>query len=179
MKAISRFSKSLALVAPVVASIADPLEAAAYIKFDGVDGEATDSNFEGYIKLDFFKVEIEGASAERQQSFIKDILIAGPIDKSSPVLMLACATGQILKDAEIVLTETSNGGEEVIFLKIEFTKVIVSSYNSTRSQTNNRPVEQMSLNFEEIKWTYSQFDEDGKKVGDVDTPNIPKSPEPR
>lgn len=51
-------SKSLALAAPLAASIATLLEPAAYIKFDGIDGEARDDGFEGLIKISYFKIKI-------------------------------------------------------------------------------------------------------------------------
>ncbi|MDB4792738.1 type VI secretion system tube protein Hcp [bacterium] len=172
MKKISRFSKSLALVAPVVAMATAESEAAAYIKFDGVDGEVTNGQFEGYIKVEFFKVEIEGA-ADRQGPNLKDLVISLPMEKSSPTLMLACATGKIIPGASLVLTNTTRAGEEVAYLKIELKDVLVSSY-STTGNASDRPLDQLSLGYTKVGWTYSVYDEGGALKGTVKTPPIPR-----
>ena len=101
MKAISRFSKSLALAAPVVAMSADQAEAAAYIKFDGIDGEAQSENFKGYVKIDFFKVEIEGVTAG-EAAKVTDFKVTLPMEKASPATV-----------AEAITTALKNGTEDV------------------------------------------------------------------
>lgn len=145
-------------------------EAAAYIKFDGVEGESTASKFRGYLKVEFFKVEIEGAGG-REAPVLKDLVISLPMEKSSPTLMLACATGQILKDATLVLTKMTGAGEEVAFLKIKMTDVLVSSY-STSGKADELPSDQISLNYTEVEWTYNVYGDDGSLKGTVKTPPI-------
>ncbi|YCM42308.1 type VI secretion system tube protein Hcp [Verrucomicrobiaceae bacterium 227] len=170
MKTISRFSKSLALVAPVMAMATESTEAAAYIKFDGVDGEAKDSQFEGYLKVEFFKVEIDGAT-EREGPVLKDLVISLPMEKSSPTLMLACATGKILKNASLVLTKTTGEGEEAIFVKIELNNVIVSSYSSS-GKANEVPTDEITLGYTEVEWTYVVHGENGAVKDTIKTPPI-------
>lgn len=173
MKKMSKFSKSLALVAPVMAMATESSEAAVYIKFDGVDGEVKDSGFEGYLKVEFFKVEIEGA-AGRERPVLKDLVISLPMEKSSPNLMLACATGQILRNASLVLTKSTGAGEEVIFLKLDLRNVVVSSYSSS-GNGQKLPTDQITLGYTEVEWTYLVYDDNGALKGTVKTAPISRN----
>lgn len=141
--------------------------AAGYIKFDGVDGEATARGHEGWSNLDSFshtltqKVTKKGTFAE------VGIDIAKAFDKSSPKLQEALIRGVTNPLATIEFTKQFGDGSEATYLKYELSNVLVSSY-STSAASDSRPSETLSLNFEEIKVTYTEYDESGREKGNVE-----------
>ena len=64
------------------------------------------------------------------------------VNKASPKLMLACASGEHIKKA--VLTCRKAGKDQQEFLKITLTDVLVSSYQTGGSQRRHVPIEQIS-----------------------------------
>lgn len=169
---ISRVSKSLALTAPLAVSVSQDLEAAAYIKFDGVDGESKESGFEGYVKIDFVKIEIQRTDDGRAGGIeFKNPVVRFPVEQASPTLMLACATGEILPSATVVLTRPDGAGNELAYYKITFTNVSVSSYSSTGTGGTAPPTEEVTLGYTEVEWTYIRY-EGGKPVKTVSTQKI-------
>jgi type VI secretion system secreted protein Hcp len=74
--------------------------------------------------------------------------------------------GKVFPKVEIqVKVSTTNSGRETYY-KYELKNVLVSSYNVSGGD-QDKPVETFSLNFEEIKVTYTEMDEKGSKKGDV------------
>lgn len=168
---ISRVSKSLALATPLASTMVNDLEAAAYIKFDGVDGESKAAGFEGFVKIEYFKVEINGAVERGGAAEFKKPVLRFPVEQASPTLMLYCATGRVLKNATLILTTPDGDGGQLPFYKITLTNVLVSSYSSSGS-ADDRPTEELSLNYEKIEWTYTKYDGKGEPTKTVSTGEI-------
>jgi type VI secretion system secreted protein Hcp len=74
----------------------------AFIKFDGIEGESSDSKHIGWIEITSCDMEINqtisttassagGAGAERAD--FSDLSFTKLLDKSSPMLAVACADG--------------------------------------------------------------------------------------
>jgi len=178
---ISNVSKSLALVTPLASGVLGKAEAAAYLKIGDIKGESQVAGFEGYIKIGFFKVEIDGVGARGDESKIqfKDPRIQFPVEQASPSLMLACATGERIPSATLVLTKpTDEGGREVAYYKITMTDVLVSSYSTGLAQGESVPSENISLNFAKIEWTYSKLARNGEIEGRTSTGTISVPREP-
>lgn len=142
--------------------------AAAYIKFDGVDGETTDSDHKQWSDLSSFQQTIRKhnpSTATTRASSVavfEDISLSKKIDKSSPKLAEATVTGKVFPIVEFELV--SNTGT---YLKYELKNVMISSY-SVGGTANDVPTEHISLNFEEIKVTYTEKDSAGKSKGNVE-----------
>jgi type VI secretion system secreted protein Hcp len=143
-------------------------QAAAFIKFDGVDGEATDQDHKDWINLLSFSHSItrgdtpSDSTRTRAAATIGDIVVAKEMDKSSPKLAEAALSGMKFPIVEFHMA--SNSGT---YLKYELTNVMVTSY-SVSGAADDRPTEEITLNFEEIKVTYTEYDTAGKKKGNVE-----------
>lgn len=136
-------------------------DAAAYIKFDGIDGEARDSAHSGWSEALAFSFGVEremsgatGGKATSTSSF-SDFSIVKQIDKSSPGLFLASANGQVIPTFSFEITH--DDGAKLAYLKYELTNVMVTSYNISGGDTGT-PVETISLNFEKITFSYIGMD---------------------
>src|SRR5207302_4669418 len=82
------------------------------------------------------------------------------INKASPELFLACATGKHIKEATLTCREA--GGNQEEYLKIKFTDLLVSSFGTGGNGSAGKPVESINFNFARIDFSYAQQDKDGK-----------------
>jgi type VI secretion system secreted protein Hcp len=82
------------------------------------------------------------------------------INKASPKLFLACASGEHIADG--LLTCRKAGKEQQEFLTIKFTDLLVSSYQTGGAgQSSVVPTDQISLNFTKIELEYKEQKPDG------------------
>ena len=159
----------------------------AFLKLDGIDGESADSKHKGEIDVMSFSwgaaqtgVQATGGGGGAGKVHFMDFHITKKVDKSSPKLMLACADGEHLKSASFLVRKA--GGEQLEYLKIKLTDVLVSSYKSAGSEAvliglllpaiqgahkggDEIPMEQVSLNFAKIEFSYQPQGADGKPQG--------------
>ena len=149
---------------------------AAYIKFDGVDGESLDKDHSKWSDIQSFSQGMHqpGASAtgaaRRRGDVILDALhVSKELDKASPKLAEAVCKGKVFPKVEIHLTGSTSDSGRTTYYAYELKNVLVSSYNIGGSgQSEQVPMEDFSLNFEEIKVTYTEFDSKGSKKGNVE-----------
>ena len=140
-------------------------EGAAYIKFDGIDGESLDKDHKGWSDLLSFGFGISRQTGTDGKVFPKvEIEVTGitkPIDKSTPILMTMCANPDGLPTGSVEYSKEIRG-ERQTYLKLELKDVIVSSYqfgaSMTRVDEDLIPVDAVSLNFREVTMTYIPFD---------------------
>jgi len=144
----------------------DYAEAAAYIKFDGIDGEATDSSHQSWSDLLSFSHTIHkpgagatGATRTRGDVTLGDVVVVRELDKASPKLQEAVLRGKVFP---MVQFEFASSSDRATYLKYELTNVMVTSI-STSGDADDRPTEEVTLNFEEIKVTYTEYDPVTKK----------------
>ncbi len=149
---------------------------AAYIKFDGVDGEAVEREHKAWSDLLSFGQGLHqpgsgatGATRRRGDVILEDISCAKELDKASPKIAEAVCKGKVFPIVEIDLTASYTDAGRVTYYRYELQNVLVTSYNIGGSgQAEDVPSEDFSLNFEEIKVTYTENDSKGKKKGNVE-----------
>jgi type VI secretion system secreted protein Hcp len=144
------------------------------LMIDGIKGESSDSKHKDEIEIESFSwgatqqgsFSASGGGGAGKVSF-QDIHFTTRVNKSSPLLLKACATGQHIKKA--VLTVRKAGEEQQEYYKITFEDLLISSYQSGGSEGSNAlPVDQFSLNFAKIEYAYAPQKADGK----LDSPVI-------
>lgn len=149
---------------------------AAYIKFDGVDGEAQDKDHKNWSDLASFSQGImqpgsgaTGAARRRGDVVLEDLHCTKELDKSSPKIAESVCKGKVFPKVEIHMTASITDAGRVTYYAYELKNVLVTSYNVSGSgQSEEVPMENFSLNFEEIKVTYTETDAQGKKKGNVE-----------
>jgi len=83
-----------------------------------------------------------------------------PINKSSPKLFLACATGEHIKSASLTCRKAGKTQQE--FLKWKFSDLLISSYQTGGSGGSDViPIDQVSFNFTKIEVQYAPQKADG------------------
>ena len=149
---------------------------AAYIKFDGVDGECLDKDHKGWSDLATFGQGLHqpgggatGATRRRGDVILDDITCSKELDKASPKIAESICKGKVYPKVEIDVTASYTDAGRVTYYRYELTNVLVTSYNISGSgQAEDVPMEDFSLNFEEIKVTYTENDNAGKSKGNVE-----------
>ena len=151
--------KFIPLLAACVLWTAIPAHAAfdAFLKLEGVPGEATATGNRDEIVIDSFSMGVArpaptggGQTTARPQ--FTDISFTHQLDKASPLLMLRCAQGTHIPTA--VLTCRTVGGTSVAFYRITLTDVMVTSVSIGGASAGDRPTESFSLNYAQIRWEY-------------------------
>ena len=150
---------------------------AAFAKYDGIDGEAIDANHDKWIDViaaDWGASKpgggATGQSRRRGGAIVEDMILTIEYEKAAPVLQEKCLMGAVIPKLEIEMTSTY-GGARATYLKYELTNVMITSFQTNASGNDDAgpPTVTISNNFEEIKVTYTEFDDTGNSGGNVET----------
>jgi type VI secretion system secreted protein Hcp len=146
-----------------------------FLKIDGIEGESKDAKHSGEIQLDSWSFGEHntgsfayggGGGAGKVQ--MEDFNFNMTVNKASPKLFLACATGQHIPKA--TLTCRKAGGDQQDFYKITFSDLLVSKFETSGSANEEGlPTEAISMNFAKIEYEYKEQKEDGSLGGPVKT----------
>lgn len=144
-----------------------------FLKIEGIDGESQDHKYKASIDVESWSwgetqsgTHAAGGGGGAGKVSMQDFHFVMKVNKASPKLMLACATGEHIKKA--VLTCRKAGKEQQEFLKITLSDLLVSSFQSGGAQQSNIvPVDQISLNYAKIEWEYKEQKPDGTLGGTV------------
>jgi type VI secretion system Hcp family effector len=126
----------------------------AFLKLEGVEGEATASGHKDWIEV-----------ASVSSSFLP----AGPLarnptsalhftkltDKSSPVLFARCAAGTPLAWAKLEFMQTTPSAVRYFDIRMSNVLITAASVLADSTSPSDRPSESLSLNFTKIEWTYT------------------------
>lgn len=138
-----------------------------FLKIDGIDGESLQKGHEKEIEIHSFSWGEQNAGSfagnmggGSGKVAMQDFHFTVPINKSSPKLFLACATGEHIKTAALTCRKAGKTQQE--FLKWKFTDLLISSYNTGGSGGSDViPVDQVSFNFTKIEISYAPQKADG------------------
>lgn len=157
--------KLFAVLALVFASQSSRAAFDAFLKIEGVDGEATDKAHDKWIEVGSFSHGIVGGPATTRASF-SDLCFLKATDKSSPVLSQKCAQAARFPSARIELVTLN--ANRLKFYEITLSNVVVTSVSTSGAADGAaRPTESVCLNFTWIGWTYTEFDARGTRIGDT------------
>ena len=143
-----------------------------HIKIDSIDGSSEVDGFTNQIQLSSFQWDMtqtttfqdaQGGGAGKVM--VDKLKFTHRVDKSTPKLMLACSTGQHIKEA-ILTCRKVDGKSGVDFLKITLTDVIVARVRPA-SVASDTPVEDVELSMASYKVEYQDQDNTGAKKGGV------------
>jgi type VI secretion system secreted protein Hcp len=144
-----------------------------FLKIDGIEGESQDSKHAKEIELESWSwgetqtgTQSIGGGGGAGKVAMQDFNFTMRVNKASPKLMLACATGQHIP--KVVLTCRKAGGEQQEYLMWTFSDVLISSYQSGgKIKDDVLPTDKISLNFAKIEVEYKEQKPDGTLGGAV------------
>ena len=145
-----------------------------FLKIDGIEGESKDTKHKGSIEISGWSwgaaqtgTSSSGGGAGAGKVAMQDAHFSMSVSKASPKLMLACATGDHIKQA--VLTCRKAGTDQQEYLKYTFSDVLVSSFQTNGASGGGTPTESLSLNFSKIEIEYKEQQHDGTLGGRIKT----------
>ena len=145
----------------------DPAYAAVFAKYDGIDGESKDTNHDKWI--DVLNVDWGFATVDGKKDLsVQELVLEMEYEKSSPKLQEKALMGEVIPKLEIETT-ADYGGSRAVYLKYELKNVQITSYSVNIPGDEIPPTVVIGNNFEELKVTYTEFDDTGSSQGTVET----------
>jgi type VI secretion system secreted protein Hcp len=146
-----------------------------FLKVDGVDGESQDAKYKNYIDVESWSwgetnsgSHSTGGGGGAGKVSMQDFHFVMKINKASPTLMLACASGKHIPKA--VLTCRKAGEKQQDFFVVTMSDLLVSSYQTGGSgHSDVVPTDQISLNFAKVEFEYKEQTAKGATANPVKT----------
>jgi type VI secretion system secreted protein Hcp len=138
-----------------------------HLKIGDIKGESTDDKHKDEIDVESWawgasnpgSISQGGAASAGRVTFT-DLSFVHRMDKASPNLWKACATGQHFRDATLTSAKQGKGLQD--FLIVKMTDVLVSSVSLSESNGAGMvPMEQVSMKFGKVDLEYKPQKADG------------------
>lgn len=140
---------------------------AIYLKFEGIDGEATHDKHKNWIDIGSLQFGVgrgistpSGSTANREASepSISEVVVTKQLDNSSSKLFTESCTGAAGKKVEIHLVSTGSPGNT--YVEYILHNALISGYSI--SSGGDRPSESISINFTKIEYKHIPYDQANK-----------------
>ena len=135
-----------------------------FLKIDTVKGESKDAKHPDEIDVLSWSWGVSnatgmdaGGGGGAGRANFSDMSFMHAVDKSSPVLLQACAMGDHFKEATLVSRKAGKGQQEYLIVKMK--EVFVTSVQPSGS--SEHPMESVSLTFSHVDLEYKPQKEDG------------------
>jgi type VI secretion system secreted protein Hcp len=159
-----RILRRAAIVLVCAFALAVPAQASAavdmFLDLDGIQGESRDTQFRDTIDVLAWSW---GASRKDKAVNFQDISFTKYIDKSSPALMQNLATGGTIANGSLRVRKA--GENPLVYLRLCFTGIRVSSISTGGSGGEDRLTENVTLNFGTVIERYTEQDARGGSAG--------------
>ena len=137
-----------------------------FAKIGNIKGESLDSKHKGEVEVLSWSWGVAqsgtmahgGGGGEGKASF-HDFNFTHHIDKASPVLLKACATGEHIKEATITVRKAGKGQQE--FLIIKMNDVIITSVDLSGTGEAPASAAHVALQFAKVDLEYKPQKADG------------------
>ena len=136
-----------------------------FAKIGDIKGESLDDKHKDEIEVLSFSWGVANApnvgagGAGAGKATFRDLSFTHTIDKASPSLLQACATGTHLKEATITHRKAGKGQQEYLIVKLN--DVIVTSVQNSGSSGGGETTESVSLAFAKVSLEYKPQKPDG------------------
>jgi type VI secretion system secreted protein Hcp len=146
-----------------------------FLVIKGAEGETKDDKYKGESGIDLLAWSWgvsnsgtfhSGGGGGSGKANYQDISCTKWVDNSSPALMLKCANGDHFPEAKLIVRKA--GKQPLEYIKMEMKNVLVTSISTGGSGGEDRLTENVTLNFEKVKWTYVKQKDDGSGEADKD-----------
>jgi type VI secretion system secreted protein Hcp len=137
-----------------------------FVKIGDIKGESLDSKHKDEVEVLSWSWGVQqtgtmahgGGGGEGKASF-NDFNFTHHVDKASPVLLKACATGEHIKEATITVRKAGKGQQE--FLIIKMNDVLITSVNPSGSGDSAATAESVALQCSKVDLEYKPQKADG------------------
>ena len=137
-----------------------------FAKIGDIKGESFDDKHKGEIEVLSWSWGVaqsgtmaHGGGGGTGKASFNDFNFTHHIDKASPVLLKACATGEHIKDATITVRKAGKGQQE--FLIIKMNDVIITGVSPSGAGDGAATAEHVALQFAKVDLEYKPQKADG------------------
>jgi type VI secretion system secreted protein Hcp len=135
-----------------------------FLKLGDIKGESVDAKHPGEIDVLSWSWGVSqpgtassGAGAGAGKVSFSDLNFTHNVDKASPLLMKACATGEHVKEATLVSRKAGKGQQEYLIIKMS--DILVTGVQP--SSAGEHPTESVSMKFAKVDLEYKPQKLDG------------------
>ena len=136
-----------------------------FAKIGDIKGESVDSKHKDEIEVLSFSWGVthsgstgSGSGSRGGKATFQDLSIVHGIDKATPALFKACATGQHIKDATITHRKAGKGQQEYLIVRLNDVTITAVSHAGAEDQPY---LESVSLKFAKVDLEYKPQRLDG------------------
>jgi type VI secretion system secreted protein Hcp len=129
-----------------------------FAKIADIKGESTDNKHKDEVEVLSYSWGVTnpghigtGGGGGAGRATVQDLSIVHKIDKASPKLLQACATGEHLKEATVTFRKAGKGQQDFLIIKMNdviITGVVQSALSSEAGS------ETVSLEFAKVDWEF-------------------------
>ena len=139
-----------------------------FLQLDGIKGESKDHKHKDEIQIESFSWGMNqtgthgaGGGGGAGKVSVHDISVTKNVEKSTPALMLHCATGKHIGKG--LITVRKAGDKPVEYLKIKLSEILITSVQFA-GHGGDQLNENLTLNFAKFQMEYQEQKPDGSSV---------------
>ena len=143
-----------------------PMATDIFAKIGDIKGESLDAKHKDEVEVLSWSWGVSqsgstspGGGGGQGKANFNDFNFTHKVDKASPVLLKACATGSHIKEATVTVRKAGKGQQE--FLIFKMSDIIVTSVNPSGSGDSATMAESVALQFAKVHLEYKPQKADG------------------
>ncbi len=136
-----------------------------FAKIGDIKGDSTDNKHKDEVEVLSYSWGVTntgnigtGGGGGAGRATFQDLSIVHKIDKASPKLLQACATGQHLKEATITFRKAGKGQQDFLIIKMNDVIITGVAQSAPSSEAGSEIV---SLEFAKVDWEFKPQKADG------------------
>ncbi|MBX9699500.1 MAG: type VI secretion system tube protein Hcp [Acetobacteraceae bacterium] len=144
-----------------------------FMKYEGIDGESEVRGRKGFMEIESFAwggsrpvTSVKGGARGDAEVQMQEVTVTRKQDGLSAQLVEQMITGTFDKKVEFQFVRTGPNRKPQTFLKIDFEKAGLSSYQAVSSAGDGPVIETMSINYTVITIATFKADDTLSAVGD-------------
>lgn len=141
-----------------------------FLEIDGISGEAQDATHSNTIDILNWSWGMSqsgtthvGSGSGSGKVSVNDLSVTKYVDKATPALIKHACTGIHISKATLFVRKAAGTGSAIDYIKIEMKDIIVTHIATGGTDSEDRILETVTLNFGEFKYIYTMQNPDGSK----------------
>lgn len=141
-----------------------------FMNYDGIKGESTDKNHKDWMDIDQISWGVHRnitsntatqSDRESANAEISDLTLTRRMDSATPNLFIESCCGKG-KTVVIHLCKTGTGSGTDTYMEYTLKNALITDYTvDAESQGQERPVENVTISFQDVEVKYTPYDDDG------------------
>jgi type VI secretion system secreted protein Hcp len=143
-----------------------------YLKIAGIPGDSTDEKHKDWIEFTSWSwaltnamAPLSGGGAPVGRPDSSELVVHKRLDRASPLILIACASGLAIPDASIECIKA--GGDRNRFLTVTLQDVRITAFKPVASVSADSPTEEIGFQCRRIRWSYTMYGAMGNPQGDL------------